>query len=286
MATRQPIRIELAEVTPVAPLVSVVVPAIRVDSYLTDAIESLLAQTLSDIEVVLVLDGIGRRGLPDWSLDRRVTVLAVKARQGTPTALNLGISAARGRFIARLDADDVAEATRLSTQVEYLEANPSVLCVGSGAMIIDSSGTELGALDAPTGVARVRTGLTRRNVLTHSSVIFRREAFARVGAYDPSCRRMQDYELFLRIAAIGEIDNLPQKLVRYRVHPGQHSRNSSPWASYTRLVLARRRELAKALGLSGARQFFHDAAWWSAQVARHYGIARPGYIRRSAKAPS
>lgn len=280
MNSQQPTQIELADASPGTPIVSVVVPTIRIDGHLTEAIESLLAQTLREIEVVLVLDGFEQKALPDWSADERMTIVRLDSRRGTPTALNRGIAAARGTFIARLDADDISEPTRLARQVEYLEANPFVLCVGSSALIIDSEGAELGALDAPTGVNRVRKILTQRNALTHSSVVYRRKAFEQVGVYNPSCRRMQDYELFLRIAAKGSIDNLPERLVRYRVHAGQHSRNSSPWARYTRLVLIRRRQLAHALGLSPVRQYIRNAVWWFAQVARHYGITSPGYMRR------
>lgn len=265
-----------------APLVSVIVPAIRIDRYLTDAVESLLQQTMQDLEIVVVLDGIPDVQLPDWSLDHRVVVERLPTHHGTPAALNHGIVIGRGVYVARLDADDLAHADRLQAQVDFLESHPEVVCLGSSALIMDPDGAVLGRLTSPTGPENVRRSLLTRNTLTHSSVVYRRSALERTGGYNLKCRRMQDYELFLRMATIGGIDNLPEPLVSYRVHPGQHSRASSPWAPYTREVLKRRRELAGSVGASKSGQVARDAAWWMMQVARHYGLVRPGYLRRKA----
>lgn len=265
------------------PRVSVVVPTISIDGYLEEAIESLLQQEGCVVEVVVVLDGVEPSGdLPRWLEDGRVRVVRLPTRQGTPRALNHGIGRASGQLIARLDADDIALPGRLRRQVEFLDEHPEVVCVGTDFVLIDPASQVIGASPrVPAGADQARA-LLLRNQLLHSSVMYRADVVRAVGGYADAMHRMQDYELYLRLALHGGIAVLGEVLTAYRVHPGQHSRNTSPWQPYTRLLLRRRTELALALGVSRASQWARNALWFGAQVARHHGVVRPGYLRRPA----
>nr|MBP1190427.1 glycosyltransferase involved in cell wall biosynthesis [Frigoribacterium sp. PvP032] len=244
----------------------------------------MLAQTGVDLEVVLVADGIELepRHVPS---DDRVRVIKHEHRQGTPAALNSGLRASRGEFIARLDADDLAMPGRLERQLEEMRHRPELVCLGSSAQLIDDASRFLGTLEVVVGVEQIKSTLLKRNPLVHSSVMMRRLSLESVGGYDEDCARMQDYDLFLRLADIGDIDNLPDALTSYRIHPGQFSRLTSPWSTSMRTVLRSRRRLAGSLGNFPLSQALRDALWFAAQVARHMQVARPGYMRRANSKP-
>lgn len=260
-------------------LVSVVIPAVRYDSFLDEAVESMLRQDFVSFEIVLVLDGVPAEARP-WASDARVRIIQLPHRGGTPAALNAGIDAARGSYIARLDADDVALSGRLAAQATYLDSHPSVACVGSSVRLIDPSGVAIGTLQGPTDPKEIQATLLWRNCLVHSSVMYRRSAIVHIGGYNLASARMQDYELFLRFAREAKIAALDEPLTAYRVHPGQHSRRSSPWAGYTREVLLRRRELARTVTRVLLLQYVRDLAWFTVQVVRHARVVKPGYLRR------
>lgn len=263
--------------TPITPVVSAVVPAARRDAHLAAAVESLLAQTLTDLEVIVVLDGAEPgRALPT---DPRVRVHEYGERRGTPVALNRGLAMARGRYVARLDADDVAHPERLALQVAALDARPELIGVGSCVTLIDQDGRHLGDLDVPTSADTARRLLVR-NVFVHSAMLLRRDALESVGGYDPRCTRMQDYDLWLRLSRVGRLENSPLRLTSYRVHEGMHSRRTSPFGTAARTVRRSRRALAADLGEGRVAQLVRDAAWTGAQLVRHLGLRAPRYLRR------
>jgi glycosyltransferase involved in cell wall biosynthesis len=262
--------------TSVTPRVSAVVPAARRDAHLVAAVESLLAQTLPDLEVIVVLDGAPPGPpLPD---DPRLRVHRFAERRGTPAALNQGLAMARGDYVARLDADDLAAPERLAVQVAVLDARRDLIGLGSCVTLIDQDDRRLGDLDVPlTDTAR---RLLVRNVFVHSAMLLRREALEAVGGYDLRCTRMQDYDLWLRLSRIGRLENSPHRLTSYRVHPGMHSRRTSPFGSPARTVRRSRRALAAHLGQPRAVQLARDAVWTGAQLVRHLGLRAPRYLRR------
>jgi len=261
--------------------VSVVVPTIIFDEYLDLALGSLLKQDIEDFEVILVLDGVEPPSESPLFSSTRVKVVAIPERVGTPRALNAGISAASGEFVARLDADDLAAPSRLRRQREFLEAHPSIGCVGSFVHIIDSGGNAIGVLEGPSEPQEIRTALLTSNPLVHSSLMYRRTVVERVGLYSHEMTRMQDYDLLLRLALSTEIAMLPEVLTSYRVHLGQHSRRSVPWQKYTFRVMSRRMDLARASGSSPVGQLLRNAFWFAGQLLRHFGLVKPGYLRRA-----
>ncbi len=258
------------------PSVSVVVPTVRLDHHLQEAVSSLQEQTLDDLEIVLVVDGPASGPTPGQD-DPRVRVLRLPRRSGTPTALNVGLSACRAPLFGRLDADDVAEPHRLAVQTKALADDSELVGIGSAATVIDDRGAEIGHLRTADGLA-VAPALLRRNPFVHSSMLLRTSAVLAVGGYDPRCNRMQDYDLWLRLAHLGRLDNLPEPLVRYRVHDAMHSRRTPPWGSAARTVRSSRRRLAKHLGERPATQAWRDLSWTAAQTARHLGLRGPRYL--------
>lgn len=251
---------------------------VAVDDLLLAAVDSVLSQRDVELELVLVLDGAvcTPGSLP---ADPRLRVLPFAERRGLARALNSAVAVARADVVARLDADDLALPGRLRAQLDEMALRPRLAVLGTSVVVVDREGRHLGVLDADTGAGLERR-LLRRNVIAHPSCVFRRAAFDAVGGYDPACTRMQDYELWCRMATRGEIDNLATPLTAYRSHPGQHSRSTPPWGPAARRVLRARRGLARHLGRHRLVQYLQDVAWAGSQVLRHTGLRRPAYETR------
>lgn len=262
-----------------SPLISTITTAIDDSDYLSQAITSLLTQDVDyPLEVIIVWDTAEPVPLPKWSTDPRIVIAQTGRRAGTPRALNHGISCARGDLIARLDHDDLATPERLSRQVAYMQTNPDCVALGTFAKLIDHEGEHIHR-SPQKGGDDLRHDLLTRNMFVHSSLMYRRDVLFQVGLYNPRCARMQDYELMLRMAAAGRVAVIEEELVAYRIHSGQHSRNTNPLAPYTREILRRRSELASELGESSLTQTRRDASWLSAQFLRHWGLRPPGYLK-------
>ena len=176
--------------------------AVKNDRWLDEALASLRAQTFRDFEIILIRDPNGH---------------------GLAHCLNRAARLARGRYLARLDADDLAHEDRLSQQVACLEANPHIALVGTWARLIDEMGFTVGVRTYTDPIAHGTTGIQNR--LIHSSVMARREAFEEAGGYDETLSLCQDFDLWLRI---GSLAILPEPLVSLRQHAGQMSRRT--WA--------------------------------------------------------
>ena len=189
-----------------------------------EAIESVLGQTLGDLELVVVDDGstdatasiLGSFG------DPRVRVTRER-RGGLTSALRSALGLARAPLVARLDADDVALPERLERQRDFLERHPEVGLLGTAAREVDGIGREVGVVRPPTEDAALRGALIRHNPFVHSSVMMRRSALEQAGGYDPSFPVAQDYDLWMRMSRVTRMANLPEALVVRRLLPGRIS---------------------------------------------------------------
>lgn len=205
----------------VAPAISVVLAVRNGARDLPAALRSVLEPPSPDLEVVVVDDGSvdGTAGvIEEWrARDPRVRLVRLPT-VGLARALNAGIAAARGRYIARQDADDESVPGRLAAQLAHLEAHPRVLAVGASADVIDDHGRVVGRLSAPVGAAAVREGLWRlRSTPVHGAMMLRREALLVAGGYRDAFQAGQDYDLWLRLAERGDLDNLPGVWYRWRL---------------------------------------------------------------------
>ncbi len=205
------------------PLVSVLLPVLDPHPvYFRRAVESILAQTLGDFELVVVEDPAPRSAgeiLADYA-DSRVRHVRNESRTGLVTQLNQGLAEARGDLVARMDADDVAEPDRLRRQCDLLGESPEVSVAGSQLRIIDEEGRHRGYRAYPLSHESILAALPRYNPLAHPSVMFRRAIVAGAGGYR-SHSHNEDYDLWSRLAVSGHrFANHPEPLLRYRVHPG------------------------------------------------------------------
>jgi hypothetical protein len=204
----------------------VVVPVYNAERYLEEAIESVLGQTLKQLELVAVDDGSqdGSRAILERlaASDRRITIVANERNLGMSGARNRGWRAARAPYIAALDADDVALPHRLSRQVDFLDTHPSVAAVGGAAVTIDAAGRHISTRRYPTSNRVIRSALLRHNCFAHSAVTMRRSALEAVGGYRFH-NASDDYDLWLRFSPRFALANLSEPVVLHRLHPNQET---------------------------------------------------------------
>ena len=199
------------------PSVSVVMSVYNAENFLKDAINSILDQSFTDFEFIIINDGSADRTeriLKSYK-DPRI-ILIHQENQGLTKSLNRGIAIARGRYIARQDADDISKLLRLEKQVAFLEAHPQVGLLGSRFEFIDEDGEVKRQSWLPTDNDVLQERLTKINQFCHTSIMMRKEALDKVGSYREFFRYAQDYDLWLRIAEHFTVANLPETLVQYR----------------------------------------------------------------------
>jgi hypothetical protein len=209
------------------PRVSVVMSVRNAERFVAQAVESILAQTTTDLEL-LVVDNASSDGTPRILStlargDARLRLHRLGPDAGLAAALNFACEQAQGPLIARMDGDDVASPDRLERQAAFLDAHGSVALVGGAATVIDDSGQARRTLRPPTDDARIRSSLVERNCIIHSTVTMRRDALRRLGGYRAGFVHAEDYDLWLRLAERHPLANLPEVVLQYRVHPEQVS---------------------------------------------------------------
>jgi hypothetical protein len=212
--------------SPHGPKVSVVLPVWNAERYLAGAIESVLAQSFADFELLVVDDGStdASAALIRRYRDRRIRRIENEKNLGVTRSLNVGLELARGHYVARMDADDLCAPERLERQVAFLDAHPEVALVASRARSIDATGAEIGVVDTPADGETLRRRLRRSNWIVHGSVMMRAEAVRALGGYDESMERAEDYDLWLRLSERHSIAALPDLLYVWRDHGGSVSR--------------------------------------------------------------
>jgi glycosyltransferase involved in cell wall biosynthesis len=189
--------------------------------YLRLAIDSIVNQTYQDLELLVVDDESTDESLAiarSYS-DPRVRVLSGHGRQGLVRTLNIGLRAASGEYVARLDHDDIARPDRLQKQVDYLDRHREVALVGSVARLIDEDSREIGRVARPVSAIAIRWYSLVENPLIHSSATFRLAETMALGGYDETLPYAEDYDLWSRLLDHHEVANLAEPLVDYRRSP-------------------------------------------------------------------
>jgi glycosyltransferase involved in cell wall biosynthesis len=212
-----------------SPVVSVVMSVYNGERFLREAVESVLAQTLPNFELLVVDDG-STDSSPEilssyQARDPRIVVHR-QSNQGRAAALNRGFAVAQAPLVARLDADDIAFPERLARQARFLEEHETVAVVGGAVTFIDDRGRAFGAWQYPLTDREIRKAFAHTTPLVHPAVMLRKEVFDVVGGYRTLFKEAEDIDLWLRIAEQHELANVPEEAICYRIHGGQATRRA------------------------------------------------------------
>jgi glycosyltransferase involved in cell wall biosynthesis len=212
-------------------MISVLLPAYNAESTIAEAISSVLAQTFSQFEVLIVDDGSTDKTsqvIGQFS-DPRIRVIRQETNQGLVATLNRGLHECKYDWIARLDSDDRMVSTRLAEQWNWVSAHPKVAILGSSMLMIDERGQPLGMREAQCGSQVLEWKLLFENPLFHPTVLMNRKFVQEVGGYREEAKHAEDYDLWVRIVHAGyKLENLPAALTEYRIHPDQISQSQTP----------------------------------------------------------
>ena len=273
-------------VSAAAPRVTVFIPAFNREAHIGAAIRSVLAQTLTDFELLVIDDGstdATAERVREFD-DPRIVLVQHGSNEGIPRTRNHALERARGTYLANLDSDDLCHPRRLERQVAFLDRHPDHAGVGSWGRDMDAAGRHRRRIRRePLRAADVDVHLLFRCALRNRSVTLRTE-LARRFRYDESFTRCQDYELHARLAIHHRLANLPEVLVYARQHPGRFTRATRELGRAKKLAIMEAQLARLGITATAAELAGHYALWRSRDLGpdldREYlGWAR-GWLER------
>jgi len=204
-----------------SPAVSVLMPVYNAGRFLAPALDSILAQTFSDFELIAIDDGSRDASAEVLARlaarDSRIRVFTQENR-GIVATLNRALELARAPLVARMDADDLSRPDRFAKQVAFLQGHPEIAAVSSAVDMIDEDGAYLRTDAFPTLPAAIESELAHRSCVCHAASMSRTAVLRSVGGYRRPTQYAEDYDLFLRISEVARIANLPDALYSVRLH--------------------------------------------------------------------
>ena len=207
-------------------------PVYNGSKYLDDAIKSILNQTFQNLEFVIIDDGSTDDSLNIIKSynDNRIRLIENKANQGQSKTLNKGINLARGTYIARVDQDDISSSDRLEKQLEFMEKNSDIDVCGSW---VELMGKQSDVLNLETRSEEIKISLLTNQNLAHPAVMIRKSTLIKHNLdYDPKFIIANDYDLWVRMFEYCSFANIPEPLVKHRVHHDQFSKKFGEKNSY------------------------------------------------------
>lgn len=264
---------------PADPSITVLMPLYNGERYIRQAIESILCQTWRDYELLIIDDGSRDAG-PDiisTIQDERIVLLRNPSNMGVAATLNRGLEVARGRYIARMDADDISLPDRLERQVRFMDKHPDVGISGGWVRLF--GGGELPyTCRVPTDRHAVAAYMLFENALWHVTAIMRRDVLSRASLYyDPVFSRSEDYDLWTRAGQHFALANIDQISVRVRRH--KESVTRSNWEEMTKQTEIIQERLLQKIGLklTSSELAFHH------RVGRGYRLEIPEHVNQAEK---
>lgn len=214
--------------------ISVVMAVYNAEKYLSEAVDSILAQTYSDFELILINDkSTDTSGdiLADYvQKDPRIIILENEQNIGLTKSLNKGLAIAKGEYIARMDADDISVPERFEKQVDFLDAHPDYSFVSCIAQYIDENGNPEQMRLFPETNEEIYAMMPKVDAVMHPGVMFRRADIAKIGNYCEDFRVVQDYDLWFRGMAAGyKFYNIQEPLVLFRRNESYNTRKSKAY---------------------------------------------------------
>ena len=208
------------------PLVSVVMPAYNAEEYIQESIQSVLTQTYRNFELIIINDASNdsTKQIIDSFTDSRINCIDNKVNMGVAHSLNPGINRAKGKYIMRLDSDDIAYSNRMETQVNYLENHENVYVLGCGMRAFGYGMDEYDMIPA-CSPEQLKIDSLFFCPISHPSVMFRKRLVEEGFEYNPAYERIEDYELWVRIMRKYVVGAISDVLVRYRIHSNQVTRS-------------------------------------------------------------
>ncbi len=270
-----------------SPKVTVLMAVYNGEKYLADAISSILKQTFTDIEFLIINDGSTDKSssIINSFNDGRINLVNNEKNLGLISSLNIGIRLAKGEYIARMDCDDISVPERLDKQVKFLDTNPNVSVVAARVRLMNADGEETGNWDSDiyaNSSNEIYDTLPKENCIAHPSVVMRK-SLAEKYLYRSGQKNVEDWDLWLRMSADGlRIEKINEVLLKYRIHFDSVTMNkNTPESSQKKVNKCKQRFLtfqASKLKINGF--FFKVLYSWMRGLARYWKLyVIPDFLR-------
>ena len=208
-------------------LVSIIITTHNRAHYLSGAIQSILSQEGVDFEIIIIDDASTdntKDVISAYLSDKRIRYYKIEKSSSIPQARNSAIPYINSKYVAVLDSDDLwCDKLKLKKQTDILEKNNDIVLVGSGAITIDEDGKEIKKIFKPELDKDIKESLFKKNPFFHSSVVYRKSAAESVGWYNEKIKFGEDLDLWIKLSERGLMHNIPQTMIKYRVHKGNES---------------------------------------------------------------
>ena len=210
----------------IEPRLTVFTPFYTNIEFFDQTIASVLSQSFTEFEYLMINDGdpANARRIEETFRDPRIRIINTASPLGLSGSRNAGLHEARGALIALIDSDDFCEPDRLRKQIDFLDAHPDHVLVGSGLRYVNEKSETIGSRAYPETDKEIKERLVAVNCIAQPSVMARRRALIDAGGYNEEFPCAEDYALWLRLARFGKFHNLQEPLVAYRIHlqSGKH----------------------------------------------------------------
>jgi glycosyltransferase involved in cell wall biosynthesis len=204
-----------------SPLISIIMPAHNASKFLCEAIDSVLGQTYKNIELIICNDASTddtQQIIDKYQLDSRVKYISNVENEGISSSINKCIGLSNGKFIARMDADDIMAPNRLSLQVKYLLEHDDIYMLGGAIELINKNGDILKKRKYPLDHEKIVKTFFYYSPFCNPCLIFRKEVFQEVGLYNSNLDGAEDLDLIARIIVKFKTANLNEILLKFRIH--------------------------------------------------------------------
>ena len=246
--------------------ISVLIPC-HSTKFLSESIASIREQTLSknEFEIVIAADRVDQAEVIDILAESQLNYRIISSESpGIVAALNTGLQDISSEYVARMDEDDLMYPSRLQVQLKYLDSTLDCVAVGGQLELIDENGSRIGESNFRRRISTSYKELFLSSPVAHPAAMIRRSAISEIGGYRAFLA--EDWDLWVRLRETGEVHNLSQKVIKYRVHSNQLSRQKMYAQSRARLVVgvsyfARQAQLA-----DGPRSVFEVDAWLAESI--------------------
>lgn len=205
------------------PKITVLMPVFNCELYIREAIDSVLIQSYSDFELLIIDDASTDQTVSIIKKydDSRIQLIEKPLNTGYTNSLNYGLTIAKGKYIARMDGDDISLPERFAKQVAFLDANPEVVLCGTSYKILGNDKH----ISMPESHEAIKLNLLKGNCIAHPSVMLRKKVLNEFSiVYDTTKEPSEDYDLWVRMLSIGKLHNLQDILLEYRIYNTQVSR--------------------------------------------------------------
>ena len=240
------------------PLVSIVIPVHNGEKYIKESLDSCIGQTNQNIEIIVVNDASTDSTLEILQgYGDKIKIITVEKQNGLGNVINIGIKESKGKYIARMDADDVMYPTRLEKQVEYLKNNPDCVAVGGQIDIIDSNSNVTGHREYVLEDSKIKRNMFIYQPFAHPAVMLRKSSAEEVGLYPEDLWKVEDVKFFFLLSKLGTFANVPDTVLKYRL--SFNTQSQSNMLEHFKKTVEIRKWAKKDLGIKPS---FRESVIW------------------------